>query len=510
MMKRFLLFAVMGLLLLGCKKSKNSPEINPENGQVAFVFGNNANFTRYLDKNTITFQANVTYKESSEKFTFKSNVNKWTAESLAKDWLTVTPTSGEQGEYTLNINFKRNEGNQREGKIMVRSGNSMFAIIIKQNPLGAFEFGNNALFDKYVLNETGSGKQTLTFQANVTYEAGSEDFVFKSNLKNWTAENLTNDWLTVSPTSGNKGEYATLSINFTKNGGARREGKIQVSSGDSIFMIIIQQSEPFVFRVGEFSISDEQKVHVSPGNLQYQASSGTWRFAERQFDRCGNGVANGTTQSGIKGASTVFWEDAGVTKPCDNSLISSNYGGWIDAFVWGSGNKPTHTDVNTDWSDWGDNAIQEGDITPPAKTWRTLTKTEWEHLLEGRRSNGEISYSFVLLRYGSNATDTVTGIIIYPDHFSFAMAGVDPIPVDPDADLTEINLSVWSSLEKVGAVFLPWAEPYNDCNYWSATQSVAWTTKAHYVHFHMESHSISLWTNSSYERYPVRLVQDIE
>ncbi len=416
-MKKILLFTVMGLLLLGCKKSKNSPEINPHTG----------------DGNNPTTQV-------------------------------------------------------------------------------AFEFGKNASFTKYVLNETGSGTMTLTFQTNVTYKAGSEQFVFKSNIKNWTAENLTNDWLTLSPTSGHKGEYATLSINFTKNGGARREGKIQVSSGDSIFMIVIQQSEPFVFRVGEFSISDKQKVHFSPGNLQYQASSGTWRFAERQFDRCGNGISNGTTQSGKRGTSTVFWEDAGVTKPCDNALFSSStYGGWIDLFVWGTGNKPTYTGTNTDWSEWGDNPIHEGNTTHPTGTWRTLKWGEWEYLLDTRRNEGDISYTFVRLHYGSNATDTVMGVIIYPDNFSFKTAGVDAISIDPEVEITDINMSIWSSLEKVGAVFLPWADldkaNNEECDYWSKSNTIG--NKVYCAQFNMKTHRYYSSYTFVYYRCPVRLVQDI-
>ena len=36
--------------------------------------------------------------------------------------------------------------------------------------------------------------------------------------------------------------------------------------------------------LAEFSVSDSTKVHFSQGNLQYQASTNTWRFAEHQWD----------------------------------------------------------------------------------------------------------------------------------------------------------------------------------------------------------------------------------
>ena len=33
-----------------------------------------------------------------------------------------------------------------------------------------------------------------------------------------------------------------------------------------------------------FSVSDDLQVRFSRGNLQYQASTNTWRFAENQYD----------------------------------------------------------------------------------------------------------------------------------------------------------------------------------------------------------------------------------
>lgn len=55
-------------------------------------------------------------------------------------------------------------------------------------------------------------------------------------------------------------------------------------------------------------IEDGDKVYFSQGNLQYQASTNTWRFAEHQWDYVGEG----------------------------NNNISPNYNGWIDLFGWGT------------------------------------------------------------------------------------------------------------------------------------------------------------------------------
>lgn len=59
---------------------------------------------------------------------------------------------------------------------------------------------------------------------------------------------------------------------------------------------------------GLFSVSATQQVYFSQGNLQYQASTTTWRFAEHQYDYVG----------------------------ADNENISSTYSGWIDLFGFGT------------------------------------------------------------------------------------------------------------------------------------------------------------------------------
>lgn len=75
---------------------------------------------------------------------------------------------------------------------------------------------------------------------------------------------------------------------------------------------------------GLFTINENgDQVYFSKGNLQYQASTSTWRFAENQWDYVG-------TQN-------PPWGDAGGTvSGSDNANISETYSGWIDLFVWGT------------------------------------------------------------------------------------------------------------------------------------------------------------------------------
>ena len=73
---------------------------------------------------------------------------------------------------------------------------------------------------------------------------------------------------------------------------------------------------------GKFTCDERGgQVVFSKGNLQYQASTNTWRFAEHQYDFVGNDA---------KGNVYV-----GETK-CSNKQISATYSGWIDLFGFGT------------------------------------------------------------------------------------------------------------------------------------------------------------------------------
>ena len=179
---------------------------------------------------------------------------------------------------------------------------------------------------------------------------------------------------------------------------------------------------------GVFSVSSSKKVRFSRGNLQYRASSGTWRFAEHQWDIVGE----------------------------SNKNISSSYSGWIDLFGWGTGSNPTKTSTSSsDYSsfvDWGRNSISNGGNK--SNMWFTLSKDEWVYLFE-KRTNASS-------KYGAAKVNGVTGVVILPDNWllptgcSF-VAGMTKAQKWDDWSLIRniYNSSQWDSMERAGAVFLP-------------------------------------------------------
>lgn len=234
---------------------------------------------------------------------------------------------------------------------------------------------------------------------------------------------------------------------------------------------------------GAFSVSPSKKVHFSQGNLQYQASTNTWRFAEHQYDFIGE----------------------------NNTNISDTYDGWIDLFGWGTGNNPTPADYEdyAIFTDWGVNKISNGGNQ--ANIWRTLTIDEWGYLLYERDG-----------KTGQATVDGVHGYILLPD--SWALPSGLKFTADPYGWGKNVyTISDWSKMEKAGAIFLPAAgwlgyKVFNlgeEGNYWSSTPNKdnsfeAWSFYFdYYLAYTGHYHAHSYYYYRSWGR-SVRLVQDVK
>ena len=217
---------------------------------------------------------------------------------------------------------------------------------------------------------------------------------------------------------------------------------------------------PFTFTVA--SSGSVKRVYFSQGNLQYTTTgshsvagggteTGTWRFAEHQFDIIG----------------------------ADNKNAAQTYTGWIDLFGWGTsgwnngnyyyrpyninskdpsigyGYGPKNgtsylVDLTDAYAkaDWGVyNAISNGG----GNSWRTLTRLEYNYLINSRTNHDKL---YGLGRVG-NCT---TGLIILPDNNQWVIpTGLKFTPgvTNKGFEANVYTYSQWAQMEAAGAVFLP-------------------------------------------------------
>lgn len=261
-----------------------------------------------------------------------------------------------------------------------------------------------------------------------------------------------------------------------------KNGEVDFSSNMAIIMSVLN-IEKRDNLTGSFSVSVQQKVRFSPGNLQYIQTSNKWQFAENQYEYIGyDNIVNGVL------ADTIDWfgwsTDEG-TKP------------------WGLSSSTNNRDYKGNFVDWGKNAIEND----APNRWRTLSKAEWEFLLNGRPSAQNLRCRVQI--------ETIKGLLFLPDdwkwptRFSF---------VQNEEEAYVITMDEWRALEYAGAVFLPasgrrqgdQAINVNDHgNYWSSTRCnsnfvdyLAFTFSTHKLYV---DHQLEIYLGRS-----VRLVQDIE
>ena len=219
---------------------------------------------------------------------------------------------------------------------------------------------------------------------------------------------------------------------------------------------------------GMFTINaNGDQVYFSQGNLQYQASTNIWRFAENQWDFIGE----------------------------NNDNISPTYNGWIDLFGWGTSGYNHGANCYQPWStstqyydyyaygdrrcnlfdqtgqaDWGYNPISNGGNQP--NQWRTLTANEWAYVFGTRTTASGF-------RYAKANVNNLNGVILLPDYWNANYYNLNNINNSGVSFNTNIvTATQWSTMEQHGAVFLPAAGCRNGTSvdkggdvgyYWSAS-----------------------------------------
>ena len=276
---------------------------------------------------------------------------------------------------------------------------------------------------------------------------------------------------------------------------------------------------------GLFSVAAGKQVLFSQGNLQYQASTNTWRFAENQWDALQRDGGNETssnreTQSkwiDMFGWGTSGW-DSGATEyqPWTRSLTNTDYapGGSYTSDLTGAY-------AQADWA-WYNPIINGGqDMNgPSANQWRVLTLAEWSYFLARKDADENLLYCFGSLM-GTN------GVYFLPDEWDWSSIDGGDFEdnwVGGSKVFTTVTISsatgaeLWETLENAGVIFLPLTGVRNDNSlvirysaakgyYWSSTHYGAKGASSYTLYF--ESGSIGVPNTSRSSGCAVRAVRDL-
>lgn len=524
-MKKITLALVAVLLVMGmtqCKKEQPTPtpEPTPDGetvyismkvddggskhivypGTGAYVFqtgdkiyvGNNGKYVGTLTYNDGRFSGSITNPSTTDYLHFYFTGGKTPS---------TTPTAGSTTSFTVNISSQINNlpvlsyGHSTSKYI---DGTTTYTCML-ENKCGLVKFKPSIATYETIIVSGMKTVATIDFATpGITpTDATGEVTLYPYTTINWAIllpqEEVVNPTVTIGSFKYPKVTIPAITTNMYYNTGVN----IMISPIGAINS---------VFTIN----SSGNKVNFSQGNLQYQASSDTWRFAINQFDYIGY----------------------------DNSNISNTYNGWIDLFGWGTsgwdnGNTYYHPYDSDDTyggsygprgllsltgdyaeADWGvHNAISNGSNS--THFWRTLTDAEWKYVLNTRETTSGI-------RYAKAVVNNVNGIVLLPDDWTEDFYTLNSTNT-ASADFTNnvISASEWTNhFEFNGAVFLPTtgmrqgtdvpSNPTTVGSYWSSSSLTGGTTYEYARYWYFYRSNLTFSYDSRARGMAVRLVHDVQ
>ena len=244
---------------------------------------------------------------------------------------------------------------------------------------------------------------------------------------------------------------------------------------------------------GKFTVNaDGDQVQFAQGNLRATTTDlgehWTWSFATNQWDVIARTVAN----NAING----------------NGTVSEN--GTVDLFGWstantffGINNSTDNSDYSGNFVDWGKNPISNGGNT--ANQWRTLSKDEWEYILNTRDNHDNLR--------GHATVNSVKGFILLPDNWTIP-SGLSFTAMPSNWTTNTYSAEQWAQMESAGAVFLP-QEGYrygsnptygNSSGYYQSSTPHANQNSIYTMNFRYDNFTVANITGNRYCGYSVRLV----
>ena len=210
--------------------------------------------------------------------------------------------------------------------------------------------------------------------------------------------------------------------------------KVRLVTTETYVVKIEKSNEP----KGAFSVGHNKYVYFAPGNLQYQPSTKSWRFAPNEWDRVGN--------DNRKDPNDYNYDYSKKTREYPNKYV------WHDLFGYGAsgyngvdpiGGACTGFDIEKSYYDWGRYVnINNSDYS----NWRTPTYKEMSFLFYDRPQADKL--------YSIGTVNGVHGLIVLPDNWKCP----NKLTFTPKSISVAVNSyfdSSWSTMQNSGAIFLP-------------------------------------------------------
>lgn len=239
--------AVIVLSVASCSNDELVPEVFFPEGGIDY-FEESVDFDNHADEKTISFTSNVPWTIS---------VNETRNGSV---WCTVSPTQGEAGTATVQIQVEENTlYDDRNAVLRLSYGNSTKNIFVNQKQVDAITLTS----DRFEVPAEG-GTVNVEIKSNVDYTA-----IISDDCKNWIHQ------ISTSSTRG----LSTTSLQFQIDPTVeydQRKGEIIIKSGDKSENVTIYQAGDGILSLTnkEFNLtSSEQDIAIEvSSNFEYEVT----------------------------------------------------------------------------------------------------------------------------------------------------------------------------------------------------------------------------------------------
>ena len=220
---------------------------------------------------------------------------------------------------------------------------------------------------------------------------------------------------------------------------------------------------------GKFTINAKgDQVVFSKGNLQYQPSTQTWRFAEDQYTK--NSQGNDYSPTSTYWLDLFGWGTSGYNG-YNPSLTSS----WSDYYLQG---EQDIANTNYDWGVYisiSNGGAEEG-------MWFTLSYNEWNYILNKRNNWNSLRGHATI--YTNENKYYMGGYVLLPDDFvvptnlNFNPCAEEHVENDPNYQ-NSYTFDEWLLMEQNGAVFLPQSGTRFETSVGGVTSTGVYWTSTH-------------------------------